>query len=244
MRSSAVLLSTALLALSAVTAFSQSPMMMESSGIYINLGGGLAILPGTTDTPHADLPHKPIRADTRPMDEKKASWDFDIGFGVDGAVGYDFGSFRTDLEFTFLSAKAVFDVDKDDRRGTDVEADDTLTILALTANAWYDLYTGTAWTPYIGIGVGGTNLSVQLSEGTDDDDQYFDGAGWGFAYQAGVGVAFEVLSGFSLTAGYQFFGTLETELIHEGESTGDEDDSSVSPTLMAHGIQLGMRFLF
>ena len=179
------------------------------------------------------------------MDSNEASWDFDIGFGVDGALGYDFGSFRTDLEFTFLSAKAVFDVDPDDRRDDDMEADDTLTILALTANAWYDLYTGSAWTPYIGIGVGGTNLSVQLSEGTDEDDQYFDGTGWGFAYQAGVGVAFEVLSGFSLTAGYQFFGTLETEVRDDaGTSDNDNDDYTVSPpTLMAHGIQLGMRFL-
>ena len=245
MRFSAVLLSTALFSLSAVTALSQSPMMMDSSGIYVDLGGGLAILPGTTDTPHDNLRTTTEgRAPVDRLDPRVASWDFDIGFGVDGALGYDFGSFRTDLEFTFLSAKAVFNVDPDDRRENDMDADDTLTILALTANAWYDLYTGSAWTPYIGIGVGGTNLSVQLSEGTDERDRYFDGTGWGFAYQAGVGVAFEVLSGFSLTAGYQFFGTLETEVIDEGASTGDADDSSVSPTLMAHGIQLGMRFLF
>ena len=242
MRFSAVFLSTVLFSVSAVTAFSQSPMMMDPTGVYVNVGGGLAILPGMTDTPHANLPDTP--KGHMPMDPKEASWDFDLGFGVDGALGYDFGSFRTDLEFTFLSAKAVFDVDKDDRRGTNVEADDTLTILALTANAWYDLHTGTAWTPYIGIGLGGTNLLVQLSEGSDEDDRYFDGTGWGFAYQAGVGVAFEVLSGFSLTAGYQFFGTLETDVIDDGESTGDADDSNVSPMLTAHGIQLGMRFLF
>ena len=90
----------------------------------------------------------------------------------------------------------------------------------------------------------GPHPSSYLEGTIDEDDLYFDGTGWGFAYQAGVGVAFEVLSGFSLTAGYQFFGTLETEVVDEGDSTGDEDDSSVSPTLMAHGIQLGMRFLF
>ena len=59
MRFNAVLLSIALLAASAVAAFSQSPMMMESSGLYVNLGGGLAILPGTTDTPHDNLPATP-----------------------------------------------------------------------------------------------------------------------------------------------------------------------------------------
>ena len=234
MRISAVLISVALLSVSTVATFSQSPMMMETTGIYVSVGGGLAILPGTTDTPHSKIfPHR----DT--TDGDKASWDFDLGFGVDAALGYDFGVFRADVEFAYLSAKALFDVDKNDRRGTDEEADDTLSVLAATANAWYDLDTGTAWTPYIGIGVGGTNVSVQLAQDTDEDP-YFDGTGWGFAYQAGVGVAFEVLSGFSLTAGYQFFGTLETEITHDGDDT----DHTVSPTLMAHGVQLGMRFLF
>ena len=242
MRFSAVLLTIALLSVPAVATFSQSPMMMDSSGIYLSVGGGLSILPGTTETPHEDL-SSDLKIGAGFGDETEASWDFDLGFGVDAAVGYDFGSFRADAEFTYLSSKFVFDVHKDDRRGTDEEADDTLTVLAATANAWYDLDTGTAWTPYIGIGVGATNISVQLAEGTDADP-YFDGNGWGFAYQAGVGVAFEVLSGFSLTAGYQFVGTLETEVIHEGESTDDVDDSSVSPTLMAHGVQLGLRFLF
>ena len=238
MRFSAVLLTIALLSVPAVATFSQSPMMMDSSGIYVSVGGGLAIVPGTTETPHSkDFPKNP-------MDPNDANWDFDLGFGVDGAVGYDFGSFRADAEFTYLSSKFVFDVDKDDRRGENEEADDTLTVLAATANAWYDLDTGTAWTPYIGIGVGATNLTVQLADGSDEDDEYFNGTGWGFAYQAGVGVAFEVLDGFSLVAGYQFFGTLETDVTAPGESTDDDDDHSVSPTLMAHGVQLGLRFLF
>ena len=57
MRISAVLISVALLSVSTVATFSQSPMMMETTGIYVNVGGGLAILPGTTDTPHSkDFP--------------------------------------------------------------------------------------------------------------------------------------------------------------------------------------------
>ena len=239
MRFSAVLLSTALFALSAVTAFSQSPMMMESSGIYVNVGGGLAILPGTEDTPHSrNFP-------ANPRNVNDANWAFDIGFGVDAAVGYDFGSFRTDLEFTYLTSKFVFDVNPDAGRGDNEEADDTLTVIGGLANAWYDLDTGSAWTPYIGIGVGATFLSVQLATGQDEEDRYLDGSGLGFAYQAGLGVAFEVLSGFSLTAGYQFFGTLDTEVTDDnGTTDNDDDDHTVTPTLMAHGIQLGMRFLF
>ena len=239
MRISAVLITVALLSVSAVATFSQSPMMMETAGIYVNAGGGLAIVPGTTETPHS----KVFLED--PKNPNDADWAFDLGFGVDGAVGYDFGIFRADLEFAYLTSKFVFDVDPDDGRGDNEEADDTLTVMAGMANAWYDLDTGSAWTPYIGIGVGATLLSVQLATGQDEEDEYFDGSGVGFAYQAGVGVAFEVLSGFSLTAGYQFFGTLETEVTHDsGTTDNDDDDHTVSPTLMAHGIHLGMRFLF
>ena len=66
-------------------------MMTETSGLYVNVGGGLTIVPGTNDTPHNDIPDTPDKK--RPMDEKKASWDFDLGFGADAALGYDFGSF-------------------------------------------------------------------------------------------------------------------------------------------------------
>lgn len=239
MRSSAALLTIALLSVPAVATFSQSAMMMESSGVYVNVGGALTLVPGLTKVPYDKLDPEPVH-----KDGKNTNWDFDLGFGADGALGYDFGSFRADAEFTYLTAKAVFDVDKTQRRENDDKADDTLTVLAATANAWYDLDTGTAWSPYIGIGVGAANVQVKLATGEETGDVYFEGNGWGFAYQAGVGVAVEVLTGFSLVGGYQFFGTLQTKVTDQGDSTAATDDLTVSPTLMAHGVHLGMRFLF
>lgn len=239
MRSSAALLTIALLSVPAVATFSQSAMMMESSGVYVNVGGALTLVPGLTGVPFKQLEREPKNADAN-----KTNWDFDLGFGADGALGYDFGSFRADAEFTYLTAKSVFDVHKTNRRENNVTADDTLTVLAATANAWYDLDTGTAWSPYIGIGVGAANVQVKLATGENQQDEYFTGNGWGFAYQAGVGVALEVLTGFSLVGGYQFFGTLATEVKHTDAETKPADAGTVSPTLMAHGVQLGMRFLF
>ena len=239
MRSSAALLTIALLSVPAVATFSQSAMMMESSGVYVNVGGALTLVPGMTGVPFAKLDPPPDH-----VEGNKTNWDFDLGFGADGALGYDFGSFRADAEFTYLTAKSVFDVHKTDRRKNNVTADDTLTVLAATANAWYDLDTGTAWSPYIGIGLGAANVQVKLARGEKSTDEYFDGSGWGFAYQAGVGVALEVLTGFSLVGGYQFFGTLETKVTDGRTNTAPDDDHTVSPMLMAHGVQLGMRFLF
>lgn len=239
MRSSAVLLTIALLSVPAVATFSQSAMMMESSGVYVNVGGALTLVPGLTEVPYDKLDPEPVH-----KDGKKTNWDFDLGFGADGALGYDFGSFRADAEFTYLTAKSVFDVDKTSRRKDNATADDTLTVLAATANAWYDLDTGTAWSPYIGIGVGAANVQVKLATGENTNQVYFEGNGWGFAYQAGVGVAVEVLTGFSFVGGYQFFGTLETKVTDGKKENATTDDHTVSPTLMAHGVHLGMRFLF
>lgn len=240
MRSSAALLTIALLSVPAVATFSQSAMMMESSGVYVNVGGALTLVPGLTGVPFERINNPTPTRGT----QKEINWDFDLGFGADGALGYDFGSFRADAEFTYLTARSVFDVDKTQRRENDDKADDTLTVLAATANAWYDLDTGTAWSPYIGIGVGAANVQVKLATGENQGDEYFTGSGWGFAYQAGVGVALEVLTGFSLVGGYQFFGTLQTKVTDGKKQNATDDDHSVSPTLMAHGVHLGMRFLF
>lgn len=240
MRLSAALLTIALVFVPAVATLAQSPMMTESSGVYVNVGGAVALLPGTTGTPFTEIDNPTPQN----VDAGKTNWDFDLGIGANGALGYDFGSFRADAEFTYLSSNFVFDVHKTDRRANTAKADDTLTVLAGTANAWYDLDTGTAWSPYIGVGVGAANLQVKLRTSPDAKKPYFDGNGWGFVYKAGVGVAVEVLSGFSLVAGYQFFGTLETTVTDGKNSTAATDDHTVKPTLMAHGLNVGLRFLF
>lgn len=245
MRLSAALLTIALVFVPAVATLAQSPMMTESSGVYVNVGGAVALLPGTTGTPFSGTEFDPAPSQEH-VDGAKTNWDFDLGLGASGALGYDFGSFRADAEFTYLSSNFVFGVHKTMRRQPGDMANDTLTVLAGTANAWYDLDTGTAWSPYIGVGVGAANLQVKLRGGNQETQATpeFDGSGWGFVYKAGVGVAVEVLSGFSLVAGYQFFGTLETTVTDGNQDTGTADDHTVKPTLMAHGLNVGLRFLF
>ena len=114
--------------------------------------------------------------------------------------------------------------------------------MAIMANGFFDLDTGTPFVPFIGIGVGAVNLSVKLFDGPDDTTANFEGSGWGFAYQANVGVAYEIVDAVALTLGYKFFGTLETEVTDAGEDGAK--DEYVKPTLMAHRAELGVRFRF
>ena len=184
--------------------------MMAGTGFYAAAGGGATLISDTTDTPEMGIEGS----------QKKADWDFDFGFSAGGAAGYDFGDFRVDAEFSFQSANFLHG-DKIDN-DADKKADDNLTAM-----------------PFIGIGAGAVNLAVTLNDGDDAAEPHFEGSGWGFGYQANVGVAYEIIDAVALTLGYKFFGTLETEV-----ADADNADEYVKPTLMAHRAELGVRFRF
>ena len=220
MRIFASLLTFALLAIPAAGVFSQD---MYGTGVYASAGGGVSLM-GETEL--AKDKHKGV-----PGASEDVTWGFDtVGFGAGGAVGYDFGDFRADAEFSYLSAGFRHGGKVDENN----KADDTLTVMAIMANGFFDLDTGTPFFPYIGIGAGAVNLSVTLK---DDETSQFDGTGWGFGYQANLGVAYQVIDEIALTLGYKFFGTLETPV-------EKDKDNYVKPMLMAHRAELGVRFSF
>ncbi len=224
MRTFATLLSVALLSIPGASLFAQD-MMMAGTGFYVAAGGGITLI-----TDIEEVPEKGIDGN-----QKEANWDLDFGFGAGGSAGYDFGDFRAEAEFSFQSANFLHDDEIDD----DNKADDNLTVMSMLANGFFDLDTGTPFVPFIGIGAGAVNLAVKLDDGNDDTDPSFEGSGWGFAYQANLGVAYEIIDAVALTLGYKFFGTLETQV-----TDPDDEDRYVKPTLMAHRAELGVRFSF
>ena len=194
-----------------------------ADGPYLNATGGVALVPGVNDAPFEFLE----KAETS-LTKGKGDWEFDAGFVASGAVGYQFGPVRADAEFSYLTANFAFAAD-------DAAKDDTLTALLLLANFWYDVEIGGIVAPYAGIGAGGANLLAKL---TTDQDTWFDGSGWGFAFQAGAGVVLKLLAGFSVDLGYRLSGSLATEI----SDRANPDQSSLNPALLAHRIQLGVRF--
>ena len=228
MRIFATLLSVALLSIPGAGLFAQD-MMMAGTGFYVAAGGGVTLITDTEDTEQKGI--------TGSVDnDTKANWDLDFGFGAGGAAGYDFGDFRTEAEFSFQSANFRHG-EKIDNDDDNKKADDNLTVMAIMANGFFDLDTGTPFVPFIGIGVGGVNLAVKLAEG--DADPTFEGSGWGFGYQANIGVAYEIIDAVALTLGYKFFGTLQTQV-----TDPDDEERYVKPTVMAHRAELGVRFRF
>jgi len=224
MRTFATLLSVALLSIPGASLFAQD-MMMAGTGFYVAAGGGITLI-----TDISEVPEKGIDGN-----QEEADWDLDFGFGAGGSAGYDFGDFRTEAEFSFQSANFLHDEKIED----DNKADDNLTVMSILANGFFDLDTGTPFVPFISIGAGAVNLAVKLDDGNDDTDPSFEGSGWGFAYQANVGVAYEIIDAVALTLGYKFFGTLQTQV-----TDPDDEETYLKPTLMAHRAELGVRFSF
>ena len=224
MRIFATLISVALLSIPGASLFAQD-MMMAGTGFYVAAGGGATLITDITEVPEKGI---------NPGQEE-ADWDLDFGFSAGGSAGYDFGDFRTEAEFSFQSANFLHAEKIDD----DNKADDNLTVMSMMANGFFDLDTGTPFVPFIGIGAGAVNLAVALNEGEDAEEPDFEGSGWGFAYQANVGVAYEIIDAVALTLGYKFFGTLQTQV-----TDPDDEEIYLKPTLMAHRAELGVRFRF
>lgn len=170
-------------------------------------------------------------------------FEFKRGYGVNGAVGLSLGNLRMDGEISYrgadfdqgtLSSITVSGTTFSFSGATgDVSGD--VTALALMGNLWYDIDLGGKLKPFIGGGIGAARIDanidsiagVPLNVGGDDTV---------FAYQAGVGVGYEINQNLVATLGYRFFGTDKPKFESQGVTVESE--------YRTHNIEVGMRFKF
>lgn len=151
--------------------------------------------------------------------------ELDEGVGLTGAVGYDFGDMRTEMEVTFrkngvdgLSAGASLPSPDGDMQST-----------AFMANGYYDLPVGGPVKPYIGGGIGVAHVNVKdySTAGTtvaDEDDNVF-------AYQAMAGMEYAVNNKVDLYTEYKYFATEDVDF--GGGAEGDYRN---------HAIMAGLKY--
>lgn len=124
--------------------------------------------------------------------------EFDTGWLGLVRGGYDYGNgWRTELEAGYR-ANGVDKVNGVNQSG-DVKTWDTM------VNVLYELETGTMFRPYIGIGLGGANVSyhnVGGIAGSRIDDQ-----DWTFAYQGIAGANVDLTPNWAAFADYRYFAT-------------------------------------
>ncbi|MEN2975772.1 outer membrane beta-barrel protein [Tistrella bauzanensis] len=173
----------------------------------------------------------------------KVAAEFDTGYGVVGAIGYDFGrvaqwgGFRTELEIGYRQN----DVDSLSIGGTNLaNSDGDATVWSGMVNVYHDLYLpASRLTPYIGLGIGAAyveydSFSAAGAPGAMSDDDTV------LAYQGILGASYALSPAMSLVGEYRYFGTQAVEV-----TSGAADGSvSSSDTYGSHNVMVGLRINF
>ena len=169
--------------------------------------------------------------------------EYDTGFVVAGAIGNNYGeiwslgSVRTELELSYRENDIdVHDVTAlgGELPGSTGEASTT----ALMVNVFNDFHNDTAFTPYLGAGIGYAWSDLDdygvaaIPSVLDDDDS-------GFAWQLIAGVSYAVNDAVSLTADYRYFNA-DADVT----STPGTGSTSSDVDLDSHVIQFGLRYSF
>jgi opacity protein-like surface antigen len=147
----------------------------------------------------------------------------EVGYYIGEAMGYDFGAIRIEKELSWRTTK--FDYDHLFAETTKDRSRVDVSVLSLMANAWYDIDTGTRFTPYIGGGAGVAQVTA-IATNTQPDIKGSTDIVTGFAYQVGAGVDYSLTENIIVGLGYRYFAT-KTEV--------DESFQNVN---------IGMRYTF
>jgi OOP family OmpA-OmpF porin len=204
------LIAAALLCSASTAAFAQ-----QTSGLYLGLGAGANF------ARDADISGAGINTEA----------SYDTGWAGIGSVGYGFGNgLRLELEVGYR------DNDVDSLSGQTGGGGST-NVWSGMLNLLYDIPTGTAFTPYLGVGGGYARVKADgiapVAAGNvtvDDSDNVF-------AYQGIVGVAYGITPNLKVALDYRYFGTQDPEF---GASNGTSVDSEYS----THTVLIGLRWEF
>ena len=167
--------------------------------------------------------------------------EFDSGYNVGAAFGYDYGLARLEIEL----AHRQNDVDRIQVDLLDFKGDGDFTATSLMLNGYWDLETGSPVVPYLGGGIGFANVSAKNVKFTEEGIRvrYVDDDDTVFAYQLAAGIAFELNPALTLDLGYRFFGTSKVELKADPLLV-DPPFGDFETEYDSHNVSLGLRMNF
>ncbi len=181
-----------------------------------------------------------------------------VGGGL--AIGYDFSRqfqvpVRMELEY------AAFSEVKGSKSGSVSAADvgfdghwsakQKLQIQTLFLNAYYDFHNSTAFTPYVGAGIGMAFLNTKGDIGGWDDTAGDGTSGstgsrtvTNFAWNVGAGVGYDITENFTVDLGYRFAGLGEAQTKWIKDDTGYNWAKAKAEAVYMHQVMLGLRVTF
>ncbi|MCP9820886.1 porin family protein [Synechococcus sp. Cruz-9H2] len=205
----------------------EAPIYEQATGWYIGLGLGAA-WPTDTGIRTRNL-------DDRGFENVNGDLGFGGGFSGDLAVGYDFGAIRTELSYVYTRASVndvSFSINGNDY---DLSSSGIINKNDIFVSGYWDISTGSRWTPYIGGGVGYTNLSTPRIRVSNGDES------------ASTGSANEGLFGWQAKLGVSYGVSNASDVYLEGTysgASGFEGDNIRYDSYNDFGAKLGFRYRF
>lgn len=136
--------------------------------------------------------------------------EHDTGIDLDLIGGYDFGGFRTELEFGYKQAGVdELGVGNAFAGGGDFEADGTAKVYSGMLNVLLDIGDGDSWSGYVGPGIGIARVDYDMeADGIVDGEGFaLDGQDYALAMQVIAGVRAPISSNIDLGLKYRYFNT-------------------------------------
>jgi Opacity protein and related surface antigens len=183
--------------------------------------------------------------------------DSDTVFGGGISVGYDFSHrvglpIRLELDYTARSegeAKNRANIlEQSSGKTFGTTKKDKISLQTLMVNAWVDIPTGTAVTPYLGGGIGfgfvnyKSNLNfVDLTAGTESGSESGSTNETNFAWSLGAGVAYDITERWTVDLGYRYIDAGEASVSF---SEGGDTWGKSKVKAQTHDVMLGVRYTF
>lgn len=164
----------------------------------------------------------------------------DPGYAILGQAGYAFGPLRAEGELGWRANGA----DKLKLNGTSEKAKGNLDLASVFANVYYDVHNSSPITPYIGVGVGGVDVSADkiratnaagVTTGVSKDDSFV------FGYQGIVGASYALNDNLSLKADYRYLRSTTTALKEDAYAG---DSTKLKGQYQAHSVLVGFTYKF
>ena len=160
------------------------------------------------------------------------------GYIIGAAIGYQWNDMvRTEIELSHSSWKG-----KNFSLGIPLAyvgpVAGSISATYLLGNLWIDIPTNSAFTPYVG---GGLGVGFATADTTFNGNTYGYGPnGVGnFAYQVGAGVKFDLSESIAVDAGYRFKGITNVNF-----NDSDGGGAYNGANLNSHNVQIGLTFKF
>ena len=156
----------------------------------------------------------------------------DEGWHGSGALGFKMGRFRIEGEVAYRES----DVSEIKVGGNTFNASGDIAALSYMGNVYFDIENKSAWTPYVGGGVGAAQVSFNDVLGStalnvDDEDLVL-------AYKFEAGLALAVDNNIDLFANYHYFATTDPSF------TNSVTLSKFNTGYKSHNLGLGVNYRF